>query len=81
MFAAPPSCRQTTSRIARVVQRVEQREVALAGHAERGVDGMHAQLVGHDAAAGAYGHGSSMGSSSRTVALCSSGSSSSAGSR
>ena len=62
----------------RVVERVEHGQEALAGQAEREVDPVQLELVDEDAAA--VSHRSS-GSSRRTVARCSFGLASSAGSR
>ena len=61
-----------------VAQRVENREIALAGNAERGVDAVDDELVDEDARAGA--DHSLTGCSMNTVARCSFGFSSSAGS-
>ena len=43
--------------VARVVERVEHREIALAGHAEREVGAVNAELVDQDLPAGARGGG------------------------
>jgi hypothetical protein len=68
-------------RVARVAERVERREVALSRNAEDRVDPVDPELVDEDAPAGSHApnvRGS--GSSSRIVARCSFGFSSSAGS-
>ena len=57
MFAAPPSWRVTISRMRRVVQRVEHREIALARHAEGEVGAVQRELVDEDLAAGAASRG------------------------
>ena len=62
----------------RVVERVEHGQEALAGQAEREVDPVQLELVDEDAAAVSH---TSSGSSRRTVARCSFGLASSAGSR
>ena len=53
MFAAPPSWRVTIEPQRRVVQRVEHREVALAGHAEGQVGPVQHELVDEDLPAAA----------------------------
>ena len=78
MFAAAASWRHVIEADRRVVERVEHREVALAGHAERDVGAVHDQLVDENLAAAAA-H-SSIGRSKKTVGRCSFGFSSSAGS-
>ena len=62
-----------------VDERVEHREVALAGHAEREVGALRDELVDEQLPAGA--HGSDTCSSRKTVARWSFGFASSAGSR
>ena len=53
MFAAPPSWRVTIEPQRRVVQRVEHRQVALAGHAEGEVGAVQHELVDEDLPAAA----------------------------
>ena len=52
MFAAPASWRHVIRRIGDLVEPVEQREVALAGHAERDLGAVDRELVGEQLAAG-----------------------------
>ena len=79
MFAAPPSWRVTTRRMRRVVQRVEHRQVALAGDAEREVGAVQDELVDEDLPAAAA-HGRTTGCSKYTVGRWVFGFSASAGS-
>ena len=49
-MAAPPSWRQTVTADRRIVERVEEGEVAFAGHAEDALDAVPAQRLGEDLA-------------------------------
>ena len=81
MFAAPPSWRQRDQpdRVARLPERVERRDVALARDAEDRVGPVDTKLVDEDLPAAAA-HGSSTCRSSRIDARCVFGFSASAGS-
>ena len=67
MNAAPPSCRQTTNvqPVAHVVERVEHRQEALAGHAERVRGALRDEARDEELAAGACGHQRPLTMSSR----------------
>jgi len=54
---APPSCRQTVTVDAGIVQRVEHRQIALARHAEHVLDALGNKAIDDQFAAGALGKG------------------------